>query len=491
MTTLQEMAADRFRQAPDAAAVEYQDRWFTWADLHGIARGIWAALDASGIAPDAPVAFVPRNRPSSIAALLALIATGRTIRMVYAFQSAAGIARDIVQRRVAQVVADADDISDEVRAALAVTGMAAIALGRLDAQAVSGFERGIAADVRPSDAPQIEILTSGTTGPPKSFVLPYATIERHFLNFLPLPPGVAPGDVPPFLLFFPIGNISGIYATVPTLIRGQRAVLLERFSIAAWRDYVVRHRPSHSGVPPSMLQQLLDDDVPVEDLSSIKVMGIGAAPLDPTVHRAFEARYGIPILLSYGATEFAGPVTAMTQALLAEFGDAKFGSVGRAMPGAQLRVVDPDSGALLSPGEQGLLEVISPRLDPVWIRTADLALLDADGFLFLRGRADGAIMRGAFKIIPESVERALMEHVAVAEAAIVGVPDSRLGEVPAAMIRIKPAMVQPDQDALERHLRARLLAPHIPAIWRFCDALPRTPSHKIDRPAVRRMFAEK
>ena len=490
MTALRELAAEALDRPVDRPAIEYSGRWYGWGELHAIAQGLWDALDASGIAADAPVAFVPRNRPSSVAALLALLATGRTIRMVYAFQSAGGIARDIEQRRAAAVILDAEDMTAEVAAMLARTGMAAIALDPLEARLATAATPAAGFEVLGADTPGIEILTSGTTGPPKSFALAFATIERHFFKFLPPPEGARAEDVPPFILYFPIGNISGIYSTVPILIRGQRAVLLERFSIAAWHDYVVRYRPAHSGVPPSMLQQLLEADIPAEDLSSIKAMGIGAAPLDPRVHRAFEARYGIPILLSYGATEFAGPVTAMTADLVATWGEAKFASVGRALPGAQLRIVDPDSGALLPPGGEGLLEVISPRLEPTWIRTADLGMIDADGFLFLRGRADGAIMRGAFKIIPESVERALLEHPSIAEAAVVGVADNRLGEVPAAVVRIKTQHAQPDPHMLERHLRERLLAPHIPVHWRFCAELPRTPSHKIDRPAVRRLFEE-
>jgi acyl-coenzyme A synthetase/AMP-(fatty) acid ligase len=105
---------------------------------------------------------------------------------------------------------------------------------------------------------------------------------------------------------------------------------------------------------------VLDADIPAEDLSSIRFVSTGAAPVDPTAHRAFEDRYGIPILLSYGATEFAGPVAAMTAELYSDWGKKKFGSVGRALPGAQLRVLDPGTGEVLPPGREGILEVISP-----------------------------------------------------------------------------------------------------------------------------------
>ena len=294
----------------------------------------------------------------------------------------------------------------------------------------------------------------------------------------------------PYLLYFPIGNISGIYSTIPTLIKGQRACLLDRFSIAAWHDYVLRHRPAHSGIPPSTMRALLDANIPAADLASIKAMGVGAAPLDTELQRAFEDRYGIPILLSYGATEFGGPVCAWSPELHAEWGRAKIGSVGRPILGAKLRIVDAENGAEIPSGDEGMLEVVSPRIGPDWIRTSDIAVIDGDGFLFLRGRADGAIMRGGFKILPETIERALLQHPGVAEAAVVDVRDQRVGQVPGAAIVLAAKSGVADQKLLELHLRSMLPATHIPLHWHFCDVLPCNGSMKIDRTAIRRIFNE-
>ncbi len=158
------------------------------------------------------------------------------------------------------------------------------------------------------------------------------------------------------------------------------------------------------------------------------------------------------------------------------------------MPGASLRIIDPDTGTVLPPGQEGLLEVISPRIGPDWIRTSDIAVIDEDGFLFHRGRADGAIMRGGFKLLPETIERALMLHPAISAVAVVGLSDARLGQVPAAAIQFKPDVVPPGIAELETHLRDQVYATHIPVIWRFVRDLPRTPSLKVDRPALRRLF---
>src|SRR5439155_3920483 len=103
------------------------------------------------------------------------------------------------------------------------------------------------------------------------------------------------------------------------------------------------------------------------------------------------------------------------------------------------------------------------------------------GFVFLRGRADGAIMRGGFKVLPESIERALQAHPAVSVAAVAGVPDRRLGQVPAAAIQFSPGVERPGVDELKAHLRQHVLVTHIPVHWRVVDELPRTPSMKLDR----------
>jgi acyl-coenzyme A synthetase/AMP-(fatty) acid ligase len=136
----------------------------------------------------------------------------------------------------------------------------------------------------------------------------------------------------------------------------------------------------------------------------------------------------------------------------------------------------------------GLLQVVSPRIGPEWIKTSDLAVLDSDGFLFLKGRADGAIMRGGFKVLPESIEAALQSHPAIAESAVVGIADARLGQVPAAAIRLKPNTDEPSIAELEAHLRRLMLATHVPTRWLFCAEIPRNPSLKVDRMALRRLF---
>jgi long-chain acyl-CoA synthetase len=488
---LQQLSARALAREASLPAIEFEKCWITWGEMRQVADRVVKLLDDSGVDARAPIAFVPRNRPSAIAALLALIANARCVRMIYAFQSATALARDVSRIKPAVLIAAAEDFSPELRSTLQAEGTAAIALSEMDATALPGLERAsCAVDLQTPTQPQIEILTSGTTGPPKQFAISYDLIAKHMVG-MTVVPSAAEADLsqlPPTLFFMPLGNISGIYSTLPPLLKGQRAVLLDRFSVAGWHDHILRFRPTVSGLPPAGVQMVLDANIPPADLACIKVIGTGAAALDPTSHRAFEERYGIAILLSYGATEFGGPVTAMTADLHAKWGKQKLGSVGRALPGAQLRVIDPNTGEVLPPGKEGILEVVSPRIGPDWIRTSDIAVIDEDGFMFHRGRADGAIMRGGFKLLPETIERALLLHDAISAAGVVGVTDKRLGQVPAAAVQIKPGVTQPSIAELEGHLREHIFATHIPVVWRFVEALPTTPSLKLDRPALRRLL---
>jgi long-chain acyl-CoA synthetase len=491
--SLDELSARALAREASLPAIEFEGHWFDWGAMRHVADRLDSLIKASGAAAGAPVAFVPRNRPSAFAALLGLIAHKHTIRMIYAFQSAGGIGRDVERLNPAVVVAAAEDFSEGLVELLRARGVAAIGLCDMDAAAIVGLERSRSAgNIEIPAQPRIEILTSGTTGPPKQFAIRYDVMAQHYIGAKSADDlrEVEMARLPPALLYFPLGNISGIYTTLPALLKGVRIVLLDKFTVRAWHDYVLRYRPTAFGLPPAGVQMLLDANIPKADLASLRVLSTGAAPLDPTVHRAFEERYGIPVLLSYGATEFVGPVTAMTAELHAQWGASKFGSVGRALPGAQLRITDPDTGATLAPGREGIVEVISPRVGAEWIRTSDIGMIDEDGFLFHRGRADGAIVRGGFKLLPETIERALLLHAAISAAAVVGVADPRLTQMPAAAIQLKPGAAPPTTAELETHLRDHVPATHIPVLWRFVDSMPTTRSFKVDRPALRRLFME-
>ncbi|MGJ3627924.1 class I adenylate-forming enzyme family protein [Sphingomonas sp. MMS24-JH45] len=234
---------------------------------------------------------------------------------------------------------------------------------------------------------------------------------------------------------------------------------------------------------------LLASDVSADQLRSLELVAVGGGALSPADHAAFEERFGVPILTAYGATEFGGVVAGWTLDAYRQWGASKRGSAGRALGAARLRIVDETSGDCLANGQVGLLEVVSPRIGEQWVEyhIIHLARIDEDGFLFLTGRADGAIDRGGFKVVPEMVADALRAFPRVADAAVAGLPDARLGAVPVAAVEPRPGS-SVAEDELLAFLRERLPAYQLPCAIRIVDALPRNASLKVSLADVRTMF---
>ena len=493
---LEETMRAALRRDPALPAIEYERRWYDWGWLNDVAGKVDHALTAAGFGAKTPIGLIARNRPSFVAALLSVIASGRSVVMIYAFQSAEALAGDVRRLSLPAIIGDLQDWGSAVREAAAQTGTLGLALGGEAEQNVAtivpassektGNLRG------PVESLAVEMLTSGTTGTPKRLPLSFDFVARALIG--ESTQAAAPANLDtrldPALMMFPFGNISGLYSYVPMAASGRPVVLLEKFSTAAWVDFVRRYRPKQMNLPTAGVRMILEAKVPAEDLSSLEFIFSGASWLDPNVQAEFLQVYNIPILLSYGATEFGGVVTAMTPEMYKQYGVSKLDSVGRSWAGTELRVVDADSGAEMPAGQTGVLELRAPRLGPEWIRTTDFAAIDADGFIFHRGRTDGAITRGGFKIIPEAVAEKIALHPAVAAAAVVGLPDARLGEVPVAAIELRNGAARPSFAELDAHARKHLYATHIPVAYRFVDELPRTVSLKVSLPAVKALFAD-
>jgi long-chain acyl-CoA synthetase len=336
----------------------------------------------------------------------------------------------------------------------------------------------------------VRMLTSGTTGPPKRIDLTYEMLARSVIGSEPersaSPTAVRRGVA---IVNAPMVHIGGVFRVLQCVCEARPFALLDRFEIKQWADAVRRHRPRAVSLVPAALRTVLHSDLTRDDLASIRAVTSGTAPLSAEDADAFTEKFGIPVLTSYAATEFGGGVAGWTLAGYQQYWQAKRGSVGRPSLGAQLRVVD-DDGAPLGPDQAGLLEVKPGQLGPSaeWMRTTDMARIDEDGFLWILGRADQAIIRGGFKVMPDDVRTALEHHPAVRGAAVVGRPDDRLGETPVAMVELRDA-ASADAAALVEFLRARLARYEIPTDIAIVDQLPRTPSGKADLRAVREFFS--
>ena len=214
--------------------------------------------------------------------------------------------------------------------------------------------------------PDIAMLmpTSGTTGPPKRIPVTRAQLETYRADHT----RTRAADHAPRVVIIaaPLFTVTGLRPFLAWATQPLRLALLERVDVKAWAALVAEHRPREGGLPPAALRMLLDSDVPRNALANLKAWHTGSAPVDPNVAERFEAEFGVPVLVAYGATEFGGAVTRMTIEDRQRWGAAKRGSSGRAIPGNELRIVSQTDGAAL-PWEAGLLEVRASRTGGDWV----------------------------------------------------------------------------------------------------------------------------
>ena len=480
------------------------DVW-SWHDLDEVRAALVARLATP--AAGQPVGVLMRTAFGPVAAQLALLAEQCS---TVPFNPANGderLAADIESSQVTVILAErAEWQRSALTAACARTG--ALGLALLDhapwvevvVPTATGSQRATAVVGQAGVA--IHMLTSGTTGPPKRIAISYRELENmmdavgHY-NTRRAGATVAP-RVRPAIVSAPLVHSSGFGSVVRTAYEGRPLVLLPRFAADAWATIVERHAIGYTGLPPTALRMLLDADIDPARLRSLRALGVGTAALDPDLADRFEERFGIPLLPVYGATEFPGGLTGWTLAERPQYWLAKRGSVGRSHGGVALRLVDQQDRTTVIQEGVGLLSVRTPAMaDDTWALTNDLASIDEDGFVYIHGRADDAIIRGGFKIDPREVEKALEAHPDVRAAAVVGMPDERLGAVPVAVVELELELELehagatselPDEQALVRWLRDRLAGYQVPVAIEIVEAIPRTAAMKVSRPGVLALF---
>ena len=480
---------------PERIEIDFEATGYSWRQIAEAVQAIEAALDAMGLPENARIGVMLRNRPGHVAAIVAVLSTDRCLVTLNPILPDEKLFADVEGLGLPAIIADATDLARPgLTGALARAGSGVIEIGpRLEGVRVVQGE--VRAAIQTSPGVAVEMLTSGTTGTPKRVPLSRDSFDASFRGFTRYERGRSFDDPPKLnsgcaLIVNPLTHIGGIYGCIGALAAGRKIALLEKFSVEAWVSAVKRNRPAVAPAVPSAVRMLLDADVDPADLSSLKSLISGTAPLSPDLVDAFLEKYGIPICTNYGATEFAGAIAGWNIDDFRRLWSEKRGSVGRVHADIEVRIVDPESGAILPFGEEGLLEIKGKQLgnDLQWLRTTDRAVLDRDRFLFIRGRADNAIIRGGFKIHPDDVVQALNAHPAVRESAVIGIADERLGAVPAAAIILKDGAAEPAEDELKAWLRERLITYQVPVQIRVVADFPRTPSMKPSAQGLRAMF---
>lgn len=467
-----------------APAVRADDGWATWADLRHAVGRLDEELTAAGIGEYAPVGVVVRNSFACYRAIVGLLATRRTVVCLSALAPDALLDSELGQLELAALAAGPEDVD---RLPVAAAQCPLLDLSTLS---LSGEPRAY----QPTPGVAVYMLTSGTTGTPTRVALTFAALavtvadtRRHIHGSNTL--GAPAVRTRPALIHAPLFHVSGLYRLVDNLVAGRPVVLLAKFHPLPWAQAVHDYEVRADGLNPTALKMVVDDGIPADMLGSLRAIKCGTAPLPAGTRTAFEQAYGIPVLTSYGATEFSGEVAAWTMTDRAQHAQTKAGAVGRVHAGVDARVVEPATGEAV-PGD-GVLELRSPRVaDGAWVRTNDLARLDEDRFLWILGRADDVIIRGGFKVDPAEVVEVLTSHDAVADAAVVGLADDRLGKVPVAAVVLKDGPA-PDEDAIRAWCRARLAAYKVPVRIVAVPALPRNSSLKIARPELLAVLADR
>jgi acyl-coenzyme A synthetase/AMP-(fatty) acid ligase len=484
---------------PDALVIDHNETWYSWARLRAGVDEITALLEANAVPPGGRVGVFLHNRPGHVAAILAVLATDRCLVTLNPLYPDAALAQDLEVLGVPVIIGEPADL-DRPAIAEAIKHMAPLLI-EIGAQPGGVRQRSAAGSAAfgqaTADGVAIEMLTSGTTGKPKRVPLSRKAFDASFAAVAAYEGKRSAGDPARLrdsatLIINPVTHIGGIYGVIGALMAGRRICLVERFSVETWARAVLRHRPKVAPGVPSALRMILEADLPKETFSSLSAIISGTAPLDPRIVDEFLARYDLPVLGNYGATEFAGAVAGWSLKDFRLHWTQKRGAAGRLHQDVTARIVDPDTGEPLALGAEGLLELKAPQIGDMqhWRRTTDRAVLDADRFLFIRGRADNAILRGGFKVHPDDVVRQIELHPAVREAAVVGLPDARLGEVPAAAIILAEGAIMPPDTELREFLKDRLLPYQVPVRFLEVSDVPRTASMKPAVLEIRQLFLQ-
>jgi long-chain acyl-CoA synthetase len=336
------------------------------------------------------------------------------------------------------------------------------------------------------------VYTSGSTGTPKGVMLTHANIDamtEMIVQHLEL------GSNDHCFLVMPLFHVNALLISVLAPLRvGGQVSIREKFSARTFLGDVEALRPTYFSAVPTVYAVLVDR--PLEqtpDVSSVRFVICGAAPVSASLLEACHRRFGFEMLEGYGLTE-----STCVSALNPLRGTRKLGTVGPALAGQEIVIVAPD-GSRLPPGERGEVTIAGPTvmkgylnrptataetLRDGWLHTGDVGILDEDGYLTLVDRLKDMIIRGGENLYPTEIEHVLSRHPDVLEAAVVGQPHPVLGETPVAWVTLRTG-ADVSAAELDAHCRRYLTQVKVPAHIHITPGLPRNPVGKIDKPHLR------
>jgi long-chain acyl-CoA synthetase len=483
-------------------ALRMRGRSLRYADLLAGVQGMAAGLRAAGVGPGDRVILMLPNAPEFVVGYFAIQWAGATVVPASPL---------LKPEEVAYLLADAEPraVLSATLCAPAISGGRSLAGTSVPAFLADGDTAVLASTDRrwadlaaeaptPAAAPPADpgavaacLYTSGTTGRPKGAMLTHRNLLSNVASFSQVYP-IQETDV--FLTALPLFHSFG--ATVMMLYplsRGATVVLEPRFIPDLVLKTMAETRATAFAGVPAMYAVWADLPAPGVDLSAWQMAISGGAALPVSVLERFEAKYPVRIFEGYGPTE-CGPVLTVNPPR----GARKVGTVGPALPGVHLRILD-EAGRELPVGRVGEIAASGPNvmrgywrrpeetaavLRDGWYRTGDLGSLDAEGYLTIVDRKKDMVIVGGLNVYPSEVEMVIASHRAVAEVAVVGVPDGTRGEVPHALVVLREGVGAEPRELL-RHCRDRLAPFKVPRSLEIVAALPKTVTGKVAKGAVR------
>jgi long-chain acyl-CoA synthetase len=475
-------------------AVRLDDLVLTYAELREAAGCVTSLLSTLGVAPGDRVGIMLPNVHAFPMAFYGALGAGAVVVPMNPL---------LKSREVAYYLGDSGAkvlfawyaAADEAAKGAAAAGARLVTVNEPDMKSLLAGLFALHSMVERDDNDDAVVLyTSGTTGQPKGAQLTHANLARNAELTVSTLLSTGPGDVVMgcLPLFHVFGLTCGLNATV---FGGGTLTLLPRFDPGKALHIIERDEVTIFEGVPTMYAAMLNHPAAADtDVSSLRTCVSGGAAMPVEILHGFEKTFGCMILEGYGLSE-TSPVASFNH----PDAERKPGSIGTPVAGVEMRVVGPDSGEL-PPGEVGEIairghnvmkgywgrpEATAEAIPDGWFRTGDLARVDEDGYFFIVDRKKELIIRGGYNVYPREIEEVLYEHPAVAEAAVVGIPDESLGEEVGAAVAVKPgASATPEE--LKAFVRDRVAAYKYPRqVW-LVDELPKGPTGKILRRAVQR-----
>lgn len=487
-----------WRRDPFAIAIEDGAQALTYGELVERVEALAAGLQQRWPAPQARIGICGYNTIEHVVAILAAYAAGHIWVALNPRNGKPELDAIIGVTNLDAIIADENCLDR-----FTLPGLPLI-LGKTDRRdgdsiaAIVAAQRGRRAERRwlPLTAAQTIKFTGGSTGRPKGVVQSYRCVNTSIASYLHHFRFDA-DDVN--LCAAPVTHGSSHYL-LPILAVGGRHILLDQLKSGAILDAFERGATT-AFMPPTMIYAVMaDPSFGQRDLSAVRHLQYGAAPMPPDRIREAREKFNGKIEVIFGQTEAPMMITCMTAEEFAD--DSRLASVGRATLLMDVAIMDKD-GRILPPGEMGEIvcrgdlmmngyldmpEETAKTVVDGWLHTGDAGTLDAHGYLFIKDRIRDMIISGGFNVYPTDVEAVLVQHPSVHECIVFGVPDDKWGERVEAAIQLKPGAVC-DEAEMAAFLKARIGSVKTPKKIHVADSLPRSAVGKVLRREARRLFA--